>query len=75
MWRFPLLRRCWLEREVLHLDREEVKLKREMKKLARDGQEEALRITAKNMIKLKKTRAQLMSTIDKVRDVVSLSII
>ena len=53
-------------REIRHLDREEVKVKKEMKRLARDGQEEALRITARNLVKLKKTRAQIWSTKDSV---------
>lgn len=55
-----------LDREILHLKREEQKLRKDMKKYAKDGQVEALRISARSMLRIQKTNKSIQSTKNKV---------
>merc|ERR1719195_943377 len=48
-----------LEREIKKLDREEKKIKNEMQRAAKKGNQEEVKILAKSIVKLRKTKEQL----------------
>merc|ERR1711920_1015286 len=52
-----------LERQIKKLDREEKKIKNEMQRAAKKGNQEEVKILAKSIVKLRKTKEQLRSCV------------